>query len=102
MTEAVREELNHEVGDNGCFYITMEQFFDQIYYTSVNYDTEGWHHAHFLALDDDGAGSSRGLFHWCGETCTRYIVTVKNKSNVPNKVHVSANTWHKRSYPYTP
>ena len=80
----------------------MEQYFDQIYYTSVNYDTDGWHHDHFLALDDDGVGSSRGLFHWCGETCTRYIVTVKNKSNVPNKVHVSANTWHKRSYPYTP
>ena len=102
MTEAVREELGHQIGDNGCFYMTMEQFFDQIYYTSINYDTESWHHAYFLALDDDGQGSSRGLFNWCGETCTRYIVTVKNTSTLPNRVHVSANTWHKRSYPQIP
>ena len=54
--------------------MTIEQYFDETYYTSVNYDTNGWHHDYFMALDDDGVGSSRGLFNWCGETCTRYIV----------------------------
>ena len=74
MSEEVRLELGHKVSDNGSFYMTIEQYFDEIYYTSVNYDTKGWHHDYFMALDDDGEGSSRGLFNWCGETCTRYIV----------------------------
>ena len=67
-------------------------------YTTINYDTEKWHHDYFLVLDDDKVGSSPGAWSFCGPTCTRYTVKVKNKSNADNTVHVGAHTWRNRSY----
>ena len=35
--------------------------------TYINWDTEGWHSAHFLKLNDDTAAN--GTKPWCGAEC---------------------------------
>ena len=59
MGYAVRVELDHEIdlGD-GVFYMPIEDYLDQVQYTTINYNTENWFHDYFLVLDDNGAGSS--------------------------------------------
>ena len=81
--------------------MTISDFKRYFNITTVNYDTSAWHHAYFLALNDDGTGGEPGQHAYCGSDCTRYSVTVKNTSDKTNKIHVSANVWRERSYPGT-
>lgn len=101
MTQAVRDELEHQVGDDGVFYMTLEQYYDQVHSTTLNYNTGDWHHSYYLALDDDRTGSEVGDWNWCGSSCTRYTVLVTNTSGADNTIHVGAHTWGDRSYPET-
>jgi len=80
MNEDVRNELGHQIDDDGVFYMTIEQAYLQFNSVSMNYDTEGWHQSFFLAIDDDLSGSTQGSWNWCGETCTRYNGWIKNTS----------------------
>ena len=99
MTEEVAAELGHEIGVDGFFYMTVEQLIEQAEYIGLNYNTEFWRHSYYLSLDDDGVGSVPGEWEWCGPTCTRYMVYVKNTSDQNNIIHVGAHTWRWRSYP---
>lgn len=101
MNSNIREELDHTVGNDGVFYMSLEQYYSQVEVTSLNYDTSNWKYDYFLKLDDDGHAGKTGKWSWCGYSCTRYTVKVKNTSSVANKVWVGAHTWRQRSYPQT-
>ena len=98
MTEAVRAELQSHDSDmtDGVFYMKIEDYFFDIDYTTVNYDTQNWHHDYFLQLND--VNGPAGSWGFCGAECKRYMVTVRNNSSVSNKIHAGAHMWRKRTY----
>lgn len=101
MTDEVRNELGHTKENEGTFYMTIEDFKEEIFYLGINYNTDNWHQDYFLALDDDGTEGSEGAWGFCGPSCTRYRAKVKNTSEQSNTVHVGIHTWRNRAYPYT-
>ena len=95
-------ELRAEVGataekvNEGIFFMTVEDYFEQGLSTVISYDTTGWFRDHFLMLDDQS--NSPGKWSWCGETCTRHVMEVS--SSVAQDVFITAHTWDARSYPF--
>ena len=103
LTDADLLELDHEKGNDGFFWMAVEDYHAYTSYTSMNYDVDNhnWHHGYHLTLDDDETGSRPGEWTWCGPSCTRYTGVVVNTSNVYNKIHPGVHTWRWRSYAET-
>jgi hypothetical protein len=102
MSADVKSQLDHDTGNDGNFWMTVAEFKSDVQYVGINLNTENWHHAHFLVLNDDRvAGESAGKWNFCGASCSRYTATVRNTSGKKQLIHVSANTWRSRSYPET-
>jgi hypothetical protein len=99
MSADVKAELGHTTGNDGNFWMTLDEFMNDIQYIGVNYNTKDWHHSYFLALNDGGQGAAAGSWNFCGSSCSRY--TVKITSDVDQTVRVGAHTWRSRSYPET-
>ena len=94
-------ELRAEAGatetivNEGVFFMTVEDYYEQGQSTVISYDTTGWYSDHFLMLDDKTGPN--GGWQWCGKTCTRHIVQIE--SDVEQDVFITAHTWESRSYP---
>ena len=102
MSSSVQRELGHTKGNDGVFYMSLDQYYDQVKKSTMNFDTSNWKHDYFLKLNDNGRSGVRGSWDWCGQKCRRYTARVKNTSFRTNKVWVGAHTWRKRSYPDEP
>jgi hypothetical protein len=64
----------------------------------MNKDMTGWHHSHFLVIDDETtSATSPGSLYYCGSSCSNHDFTVR--SNVAQTVHVTAYLHDERSYP---
>lgn len=57
MSDKVAKELDHVIGDDGSFYMAIEDFHKHFTSYGVTYNPEGWHHAYHLELDDKGQGA---------------------------------------------
>ncbi len=58
--------------------MSIDDYYNQVEETYVNFDLTGWHHDHFLKLNDYTAADNPGRFPWCGQDCTRHVLTVTN------------------------
>ena len=81
LTPEDRDYLGHYDSNDGVFYMRLQDYFAFCQYTSVNFDTTGWHHAYHLTTDDDLSGAKTGEFGWCGPVCSRYTGRITNVSN---------------------
>lgn len=94
-------ELREEAGakatpeDDGIFFMTIEDYYNQGLVTIISFDTTDWFEDHFLMLDDKT--TPNGEWEFCGPTCTRHIIEVT--SSVAQDVYVTVHTWESRSYP---
>ena len=95
-TKKLRKEvdLKSEKRD-GFFYMSIEDFTESFYASTVNYDTDGWFEDHFLMLDDDM--SSAPLNDSCLGRCSAHKINIT--SDVDQDIWVSMHTWDKRSMP---
>ena len=96
-TNRLREEAGAtDIAVNeGIFFMTVDDYFEQGQVTVISYDTTDWYHSYFLKLDDET--DSPGSWSWCGATCTRHTLEVTSDAAQP--VFVTAHTWDARSYP---
>lgn len=60
-TSDLLRQANHQVEDDGCFYLTIEDFHQSVLYLTVNYYHPGWVHNYIQNIADDG-GSKVFLF----------------------------------------
>ena len=94
-------ELRKEAGiteqaiNDGIFFMRVEDYLVQGGATIISYDTSGWHHDHFLMLDDKK--EQNGSWNWCGKTCTRHYLEIS--SSVEQYVFITVHTWENRSVP---
>jgi hypothetical protein len=94
-------DLKREAGatetvvNDGLFFMTIDAYKEQGLATLVSFDTADWFNDYFLMLGDETPAN--GSWSWCGETCTRHLMTIS--SAVEQDVYVTAFTWEKRSYP---
>lgn len=92
-----REEAGatKEAVNEGIFFMTVEDFYNQAESTVISFDTTSWSYDYFLMLDDQT--KSPGDWDFCGETCTRHKVNVT--SSIDQPVYLTVHTWDQRSYP---
>ena len=94
------EELKEEVGleqtkSDGIFFMSIEDYHEQVEETYFNKEVSTWHSAHFLMLDDNTQSNNPGDdTWWCGTDCTKHIVTVKSDAN--QGVYITTHTWDDR------
>lgn len=70
--------------------MSMEEYYEGIAMTSMNYDTLDMTQAYFLKLNDDKrAGSKTGRY--CTSDCTAHTLTVT--SDIDQMVHIGAHIW---------
>lgn len=75
-------ELRAEAGatetivNEGVFFMTVEDYYEQGQSTVISYDTTGWYSDHFLMLNDKTGPN--GGWQWCGKTCTRHIIQIES------------------------
>jgi len=81
---------------DGQIFMQLEDYHSQVEETYVNYETNDWHRAYFMQLDD--TSSRPGSYPWCGSECTRHPLTLTNNHDGPQKVYVTAHVWDRRSY----
>ena len=80
--------------DDGLFYTSIEDFYESLESTFINYDTSEWSHGYFLMLDDPAPRNGRDRN--CGYRCTRHKVVIT--SEVDQIVWVGAHTYRYYSY----
>lgn len=49
------DEVGHTVGNDGIFFMPIEDYAEQIETTFISRDTEGWYQSYFLMIDDQTA-----------------------------------------------
>ena len=82
--------------NDGVIFMSLQDYYDQVEETYVNFDVTDWYSDHFLKLNDDTAAENPGAFWWCGEECTRHTITVTNDAEVTQNVYITAHTWDDR------
>ena len=65
-TDALRKEAGAVQGDDGYFWMSVEDYQSQGKETHFTADTDSMHQSYFLRLGDDGTGSTPGQYSWCG------------------------------------
>ena len=95
-TEALKEEVDLEqTKSDGIFFMSIEDYHEQVEETYFNKEVSTWHSAHFLMLDDNTQADNPGDdTWWCGTDCTQHKVTVK--SDADQGVYITAHTWDDR------
>lgn len=88
-TLGLAEEVNLEQKDDGMFYMSIGDYFNEFQATWVNWPTENMHEAHILVQNDET--ENPGSLSYCGATCTRHEYTVT--SSVEQTLYISAHTW---------
>ena len=85
-----------ESNDDGIFFMSFDDYFEQFQWTQVNFDTANMGESHFLMLDDPAPANGNGASWatWCGADCTKHTLTVT--SDVDQTVYLTAHTWDSR------
>jgi hypothetical protein len=83
---------------DGIFYMPPESFKESFSYAGINYDLTSYHQNYWMRLNDPlTAEESPGNSYYCGSTCTSHTFIIK--SEVAQKIYISANLHESRSYP---
>ena len=82
------------IADDGLFYTSIEDLYESLESTFINYDTTEWHLGSFMMLDDPAEKNGRDRN--CGYRCTRHKVIIT--SEVDQTVWVGAHTYRYYSY----
>lgn len=83
---------------DGVFYMTPESFKESFSYAAINYDLTSYHQNYWMRLNDQlTAEESPGSSYYCGKDCTSHKFIIK--SEVAQKIYISANLHETRSYP---
>ena len=97
------EEIMNEVGghvmdtDDSIFFISLENYFEQMDRTYISFDSTDWFSASFLKLDDDSVDENPGRWSFCGSECTRHELTLA--SDTTQMIYLTMNTWQSRCTP---
>ena len=89
-TDELKTKVDDDWNDDGKFYMSIEDYYNEFMATWINWPTEEMHEAHFLVLDDENT-KSPGKLPWCGETCTLHEFELI--STEEQTVYLSAHTW---------
>ena len=83
---------------DGYFFMSVPSFSTNFRSTTINRDLTGWHHNHFLRLDDTyTSATSPGTAYYCGASCAAHRFTFT--TSVTQDVYISAYLHDERSYP---
>lgn len=70
--------------------MSLEEYYEGVAITQMNYDTYDMTQGYYLKLDDDKkAGSKTG--NYCRRNCTHHSLTVT--SDVDQMVHIGGHIW---------
>jgi len=93
-TQQFKDEAGWTSADDGVFFMSFEDYFNQCSETYFNVDTSDWYHDSFLMLNDNSQAQNPGRYSWCGSSCTRHVLTLT--SSVDQDVYLTAHTWDDR------
>ena len=74
--DTFRAEAGWKERDDGTFFMSLEDYYDQMSETYFNYNVDKWYSDTYLYKDD--TGYSPGKYSWCGSQCTRRELTLKS------------------------
>ena len=77
--------------------MSIQDYKDQVQYTTINIDPDDLTSDYFLMLGDDGSKGEAGVSSSCGSKCTLHTLTIT--SDVAQTVYVTAHTWDNRGMP---
>ena len=79
-TQEAKKQKSIPEDNDGLFYMSVEDYLEQMDVTFINYDTSNWHHAYFMMWDDpsENTGTDIHTSFWCVGNCVQHRVIVKS------------------------
>lgn len=94
-TEYMREQVGHYTDDDGKFYMSFDDYVQNMEYTDFNLNIFGWNHSQFAVFGDDEPFNRQETFN------DGFMYNVHNLSlisEIDQEVYLSAHTYHFKHY----
>ena len=75
-TDDLKTEAGWELADDGIFFMSIEDYWDQVEETYLSTDTTGWYSDYYLSLNDSVTDQPGSYDRFCGSECTRHLLTL--------------------------
>lgn len=87
-------------GNDGTFFMKVEDFKTHFQALMANPDTSNWHHSYWMKIGDADSFGTTGNMWQCGSTCKHNKFTIT--SPIAQTIHVAAHVHMKRQYVEAP